>query len=423
MSKKFSDFEAPSAIGDNDEVVGLGTGVNARWSFSAVGAYVQSYLEPVFTAYDIAITDLNYDVGSLFYQVADLQYEAASLGAGKVDRIGDTMSGPLHVAHDGGLGTESFSIGATSPVSVYASASGTLVFVNAGVVIGTWALGSIGISRAGGGSVSITLQGESTVAPGFERYSNDATAPAFSFRKYRGTIAAPAVVVNSDVSGQINWNAWNSASGITVSNYTVRMFETTPGVGFMGAQIRRSVIAPGGSTNTEIERLDHTGGYQAFGANTYLSVNRAFRYRSASLVTLNALTGLTNGDTFLCSDASNGQGALVRHNGTNFRRVAESGTQRRTTDAIFTLTPITSSPVQICTGVLATVDRAITLSTTGAYDGATFVISHKAALGFSYTVAYGSGGGSTKTIVFGTWAEFAYDGTAGYWDLIRSGTV
>lgn len=64
-----------------------------------------------------------------------------------------------------------------------------------------------------------------------------------------------------------------------------------------------------------------------------------------------------------------------------------------------------------------TADRAVTLSTTGAFDGATFHISRPAGGAFNLNV----GTGPLKALPAGSWCDVYYDGSA--WFLSRYGSL
>lgn len=84
------------------------------------------------------------------------------------------------------------------------------------------------------------------------------------------------------------------------------------------------------------------------------------------------------------------------------------------TDAAFTLTVGTSAPAQRHTGTL-TADRTVTLSTSGAYDGATFEVTRTGGGAFNLSL------GGLKNLATNSWARVRYDGTA--WYLAAYGTL
>ena len=85
-------------------------------------------------------------------------------------------------------------------------------------------------------------------------------------------------------------------------------------------------------------------------------------------------------------------------------------------DQDFTLTYATSRPTQYVSGAL-TAARAVTLSTTGAYEGVEFTVVRTGAGAFNLNV----GTGPLKAMAANTWADFIYDGSA--WRLARYGAL
>jgi hypothetical protein len=79
------------------------------------------------------------------------------------------------------------------------------------------------------------------------------------------------------------------------------------------------------------------------------------------------------------------------------------------TNAAFTLTPGTSPYHTLHTGTL-TADRAVTLSTTGAFNGLAYKITRTGGGAFNLTV----GTGPLKALATGQWCEVVFDGTAYY---------
>lgn len=113
------------------------------------------------------------------------------------------------------------------------------------------------------------------------------------------------------------------------------------------------------------------------------------------------------------SDLAGGAGYVV-DNGAQWERVKDFGTATVATDAAFTLTVNTSAPDQVHTGTL-TADRTITLSTTGAWNGARFRVTRTGAGAFNLSV------GGLKNLATNTWAEVVYNGSA--WVLAAYGTL
>jgi hypothetical protein len=249
------------------------------------------------------------------------------------------------------------------------------------------------------------------------RVSNNTGPGRIFFAKARGTDPEDrdAVIVNDQLGGF----AFAGADGtqmrdgahivaqVTASPTGDRIptrlrFETTDGSAAVGNRL--SVEADGSIA-------------MGTGFNTVISNERAFINRTTNLAGLSGFTHAV-GKQLVVTDIGGGNG-LVISDGTNWRRGQETGTNSRSTDAAFTLTPLTDAPDQLCTGTL-TADRAITLSTTGAYDGARFRITRTGAGAFNYTVAHNGG---TKNIATNQWAEFVYFTSLAAWQLVAAGSL
>ena len=132
--------------------------------------------------------------------------------------------------------------------------------------------------------------------------------------------------------------------------------------------------------------------------------NRVLRLRSYTIDTL-PMVRTAAGQMVYCSDL----GGLLVSDGTAWRRV-QPGQQSVSSDADFTLTPLTAAEQQRRTGTL-TADRAVKLSTTNAYAGARFRVTRTGGGAFNLNL----GTGPLKALATGIWAEFDYDGRPGYW--------
>lgn len=105
--------------------------------------------------------------------------------------------------------------------------------------------------------------------------------------------------------------------------------------------------------------------------------------------------------------------SIVRSGGGSPAPVSKLGAETIATDAAFTLTPLFNTEQVFHTGTL-TADRALTLSTTGAYPGAKFRLARSGGGAFNITNAL-------KNLATNTWAEFAYTGSA--WSLSAYGAL
>lgn len=270
----------------------------------------------------------------------------------------------------------------------------------------------IGGATVSSGSSLVVLRASATAG----------TGPAMSFERCGGaSLLAPSVVLTNYIVANFRGFAHDGTAYRTCGQLTYTVTEAVPSPTAMGTRFSIFVTPTGAATVSEIIRGDHAGGLQAFGANKFLTENRALRLRGLTLSAAQALSNLGQGDMFYATNVG-GNGVII-HDGTTFRRAQETGTTSRATDAAFTLTPLVDAPNQFCTGTL-TADRAVTLSTTNVYDGAMFEITRTGGVSiFNYTVIYGAAGGSSKNIAKDTWAKFVYDATAAFWRLAAAASL
>lgn len=120
-------------------------------------------------------------------------------------------------------------------------------------------------------------------------------SPVLTFRRSRGTEAAPSVVATNDQCQNVFAQAYDGTGYVNVALDIVTMIEAAPGVGAMGSRHILQLTPVGSSTLTEIRREDHTLGLQAFGANTYLDINRLFKRRPFTFATLPAAAASQDG--------------------------------------------------------------------------------------------------------------------------------
>lgn len=92
-------------------------------------------------------------------------------------------------------------------------------------------------------------------------YSNTAaTASQIVLRKSRGTVSVPAVIVNGDAIGSINFSGYNGSSYINAATIIAEIDNVvTSGSNDMPGRIIFSTTADGSATLTERLRIDSTG--------------------------------------------------------------------------------------------------------------------------------------------------------------------
>lgn len=266
--------------------------------------------------------------------------------------------------------------------------------------------------QAGGGAANFAIEGEGITRYRAARYTANINSPSFTGQKARGTIAVPSNALQNDELGQFIGSAWTGATFTTGARLVFTVIAATPSTTDMQSRASIECCPAGSVTDTEVVRVEHATGLSMFGANPVIDQNRILRPRSYTIGTLPAVpaTGLV-----FCSDLGGGGGNLESNGSQWCRPGAGGGSQVLATDAAFSLTPLTSPVVTFHTGVL-TADRAITLSTTGVWDGARFRVSRTGGGAFNLTHAL-------KNLATNQWAEFVYSGSAAAWKLSAYGTL
>lgn len=353
----------------------------------------QLLLDNPITAVNMDFTEKVEMVDKLGVSGAALMSEVlAKFQTTMVLKSGDTMTGGLAINSQQGLAVGDSAVDPTAIFHVLKDATG-----------------SNNVARFTGDGTSLT--------PTFDRYQTNAAGPAFLARKARGSRASPANIVMNDQVGRFDWHGFVDGAFNQSASFEARVIEPTPATGAMGSDIRFSTVQNGTGTLTEAFRCHSSLGIAIRGNNYVIDQNRLIQLRVTTLSSLSTFTP-AQGKMIYVSDVGGGNGTLVG-DGVVWRRSQEVGTQTRATGAAFTLTPLTSAPEQYCSGTL-TADRAITLSTTNVYDGATFSIVRTGAGAFNYTVAHNGG---TKNIAQNQWAKFVYFTALAAWQCVASGSI
>jgi len=266
------------------------------------------------------------------------------------------------------------------------------------------------IRRPGGSNAFASISGESGVGWRAKRYSDNAAAPTNRFDKYRGTIAAPAAVLQDDVLGQFTFFGYAGSAERNGGFLQWIARAATPSATDMETQEVLSLTPAGSTAASEIRRFDHATGFSMFGANVVIDQNRNFRRRVYTIATLPASV---SGLEVQVSDLGGGAGPLIG-DGTGWLHDGQGGQADVATDAAFTLTPLSSAPNIRHTGTL-TVGRLVTLSTTNARPGSWFLITRTGAGAFDLDV------GGLKNLGQNSWCKVVFDGTA--WYLAAYGTL
>lgn len=307
---------------------------------------------------------------------------------GSLALTGGTLSGPLIISD------------ATASTSTITGALRVVGGIGTGGAI--WAGSNINASGAAGESTMASSSFLSTFV------SNTAgLAPSNTLRRGRGTaIGSPSAVSQNDELGRFAFAGYSGAAYTTGTVIIGTVIEPTPGASAFGTRTAFWQCPTGSGSVSELERKEHATGFSSYGANVYLDQNRCFQNRTATLGTLHIASAA--GKQEFATDLGGGAGLLI-NDGTNTKRMGDGGYTTVATNADFTLTVLTSAVNQRHTGTL-TADRAVTLSTSGAYAGSEFLITRTGPGAFNLNI----GTGPLKALATNTWCRVVYDGSAWY---------
>ena len=93
----------------------------------------------------------------------------------------------------------------------------------------------------------------------FNRASTDTNASVVSFRKARGTNAAPTIIASGDLIGDVQWSGYDGAAYIQSASIYAAI-DGTPGTNDMPGRLQFFTTADGASTPTERMRISSSGG-------------------------------------------------------------------------------------------------------------------------------------------------------------------
>lgn len=341
---------------------------------------------------------------------------------GFVKKSGDTMTGPLQVPA-GTVAAPGLAVGRAQTGLFYDAVNGFLGLTFDGA---NPALKLVGARvLVGSGNAPITLAGTTAIF----QVQAASTAGAMSvIRANAGTGSASLTIAKTRGA-----TLADHVATVSGDNIATQVYAADDGVTYIaGAAVRAAAAATftenngptrmifatnrGAASYTDAFSIDSSGNFNDATTNSIITAARHFQTRAYTVSALPAIA--IAGQLAYASNAGGGNGLVVT-DGTLWRRAQDTGTETRATDAAFTLTPLTSAPQQFCDGTL-TADRAITLSATGAYDGAEFNIARTGAGAFNYTVVHSTG---TKNIATNGWARFKYSATASAWRLVAAGTL
>ncbi len=231
------------------------------------------------------------------------------------------------------------------------------------------------------------------------------------FNSYRSGAANVSGVARTDNHGNGATIAQLALSGTDANgaSQSYCRFEgvaVTATAGAMVGRLRTYVQAAGSLTNVfefKDNGVNVVAGSLQMAAATVIDSNRNLNNRSYTIATLPTATA---GVQVYCSDLGGG-GGILGADGTGWSRFGSGGYATVSSDAAFSLVPLTDAQNIRHTGTL-TADRSITLSTTNARPGARFRVTRTGSGAFNLSL------GGLKNLATNTWAEAVYDGSAWY---------
>ncbi|HTT97776.1 MAG TPA: DUF2793 domain-containing protein [Rhizomicrobium sp.] len=306
----------------------------------------------------------------------------------------------------------------TSSGLFYDTANSAIGFAVAGAQVGYMTANTLHFTMPGGLSSQINMQSEGIANNQVETCnSSGATAPAYSLRRARGTIASPAIAANGDTIGNINFQPYTGAAGSGFTNgarVQGMLTETATVDGtHVGMQLRMYACPIGSGTLTEVARFDNENGLSMFGANPVIDKNRALRPRSTTIA--GAVTPSAAGALFYHSDAQGGAGEIATDTGSAYRHAGQAAVKKLTTDADATYTPRAEGRIVRDSAAL-TANRKLILLATNVTDGHKVEISRRGSSGGKTRDIYQADGTTLiASIVDNASADFIYDATAVLW--------
>jgi len=274
------------------------------------------------------------------------------------------------------------------------------------------------LGNTSSGSTQLSLWNNSTTNNQIATYNGSATtAPTFTIRRGRGTMASPALPVTGDQVGRISWQPLTNAGAGTFTNAAQLrgILTETASVdsAHCGMQFQFWACPIGSGTLSEIARLDNESGLSMFGANTVIGKDRGIWLRATTIA--GAVTPATAGRLFYHSDAQGGVGEVAVDAGGAWRHAGQAAVKRLTSDADASYTPRADGRILRDLAAL-TADRKLTLSTTNATDGHVAQVTRRGSSGgFNRKVYQADGATLIATLADNTSADFIYDAAAAAW--------
>jgi len=119
------------------------------------------------------------------------------------------------------------------------------------------ASGNLGIGTTAPAQL-LDITSNSTTVSQLSRYSSDATGPANTIRKSRGTLASPTIVASGDSVGTVSFQAYDGAAFQPVAQIAA-VVDGTPGAGDMPGKLAISTTADGSATLVDRITITNSG--------------------------------------------------------------------------------------------------------------------------------------------------------------------
>lgn len=367
---------------------------------------------------------------------ASLLYQTNYSGRAELGLAGDDNF-HCKVSPDGSSWTEAFVVDRTSGALKLANGSASapslafnahglfydagnngIGFAVGGAQAGFLQTGLLRFSLAGGSANQLSLQAEGIANNQIETYSSAAaTAPNFTMRRGRGTIASPAVAQTNDTVGYVSFQPYTGASGSGFTNAAriQGVITETAAVDatHAGMQLRVLICPVGSGTLAEVARLDNESGLSLFGANVVIDRNRGHRLRATTIA--GAVAPSVAGNLFYHSDAQGGAGEVAVDTASAWRHAGQAAVRKLSADADATYAPRLDGRI-VRDGAALSANRKLVLAATNVTDGHKLELSRRGATGGRTRDVYQADGTTLiASIADNASADFVYDAVAAAW--------
>ncbi|HVV66255.1 MAG TPA: DUF2793 domain-containing protein [Rhizomicrobium sp.] len=269
------------------------------------------------------------------------------------------------------------------------------------------------IKVTGGGFAGNVLEGEGLTSTSQSAFCDTSGNNRFSFAAAKGSIAAPATVTTNFELMRLLAGGY----GATQFQYGARLsafcIDPAPSDSAMGCRWAFYAAPVGGTSPSEVLRLEYGTGLSMYGANTVIDANRCVQLRSTTVA--GAVAPSAAGKIAFHSDAQSGKGEVVVDDGSAYRHAGQAAVRRLAADADATYTPRLDGRIVRDVAAL-TANRKLVLSTSNVTDGHKLELSRRGSSGGHSRQVYQADGTTLiASLVDNASADFIYDAAAGAW--------